>query len=124
MEESFYDQVGGQPFFERLVDAFYEGVARDEILRAMYPDDLVEPRRRLVMFLVQYWGGPSTYLHERGHPRLRLRHAPFHINVAARDAWIRAMDSAMESVRGEISDVQFAELDTYFDMVARQLRNA
>lgn len=118
-----YEQVGGQPFFERLVDAFYDAVENDEILRPMYPDDLVEPRRHLVIFLVQYWGGPTLYMQERGHPRLRMRHAPFRITKRARDAWLCAMNVALDSVRGELSEAQYAEMASYFDMAAHQLRN-
>lgn len=123
MEQSLYDQVGGEPFFERLVDAFYVVVESDEILRPMYPEDLTDSKRHLVLFLVQYWGGPRSYMDERGHPRLRMRHAPFEINKRARDAWLRAMSTALASVRSELSDEQFTEMTAYFDMAARQLRN-
>lgn len=123
MEQSLYDQVGGEPFFERLVDAFYVVVESDEILRPMYPEDLTDSKRHLVLFLVQYWGGPRSYMEERGHPRLRMRHAPFEINKRARDAWLRAMSTALASVRSELSDGQFNEMTAYFDMAARQLRN-
>ena len=83
--ETLYERVGGSAFFERLVDRFYDGVATDPELLALYPDadDLRGPRRRLTLFLIQYWGGPTTYSDERGHPRLRLRHAPFAIDSAA-----------------------------------------
>ncbi|NNN01243.1 MAG: globin [Acidimicrobiaceae bacterium] len=118
-----YDQIGGEPFFERLVGFFYDAVERDEVLRAMYPDDLSEAKHHLLMFLVQYWGGPRTYSEERGHPRLRMRHAPFRINRAARDGWLVAMGSALEAVRSELSDEQFAEMNDYFTSVAHQLRN-
>lgn len=118
-----FEQVGGQPFFERLVDAFYDEVESDELLRPMYPGELVEPKRHLVLFLAQYWGGPRTYQDERGHPRLRMRHAPFRITRRARDAWLAAMTTALQSVRGELTDEQFTEMTTYFDMVAHQLRN-
>ncbi len=123
METSLYDQVGGQPFFDRLVEAFYEAVEKDEILRPMYPDDLEESRRHLVIFLVQYWGGPTLYMEERGHPRLRMRHAPFRITKKARDAWLSAMNSALSSVRDELTEEQFVEMNSYFDMAAHQLRN-
>lgn len=123
METTLYDQVGGQPFFERLVEAFYVAVEADEILRPMYPDDLEDAKRHLVIFLVQYWGGPTTYMQERGHPRLRMRHAPFRITRRARDAWLAAMNSALASVRSELNDEQFAEMSSYFDMAAHQLRN-
>lgn len=123
MASTLYEQVGGRAFFERLVDGFYEAVERDEVLRAMYPPDLTESKRHLTLFLVQYWGGPSTYMEERGHPRLRMRHAPFRITKQARDAWITAMDAAMDSVREELRDDQFAELTSYFDVAASQMRN-
>jgi len=118
-----YEQVGGTPFFERLVDAFYVEVEHSEVLRPMYPDDLMDSRRHLVLFLSQYWGGPDTYMAERGHPRLRMRHAPFRITKKARDAWLEAMSTALSSLRGELSDEQFTEMNSYFDMAAHQLRN-
>lgn len=123
MAQTLYDQLGGEPFFVRLVKAFYEGVAADELLRAMYPDDLTESKRSLELFLMQYWGGPTTYMSERGHPRLRMRHAPFAITKRARDAWMTAMTNALTSVRDELSDEQYDELHAYFDMAAKQLRN-
>ena len=123
METTLYDQVGGEQFFVRLVDAFYEQVVNDEVLRPMYPDDLTESKHHLVLFLSQYWGGPPTYMQERGHPRLRMRHAPFRITKRARDAWLEAMNDALASVRTELTDEQFAEMEAYFDMAARQLRN-
>ena len=123
MDETLYDQVGGDRFFERLVEAFYGAVDLDEVLRPMYPDDLTESKRHLKLFLEQYWGGPDTYMKERGHPRLRLRHAPFRITKKARDAWLVAMTSALQSLRPELTDAQFTDLSAYFDMAAHQLRN-
>jgi len=123
MDESLFEQVGGESFFIQLVDAFYESVAVDETLRPMYPEDLTESKRHLSLFLIQYWGGPGTYQAERGHPRLRMRHAPFRITKTARDAWLRAMNSALASVRDQMSDDQFDEMTAYFDMAATQLRN-
>lgn len=123
MDQSLYEQVGGEPFFTRLVAAFYVGVENDEILRSMYPEDLTESKRHLVLFLVQYWGGPSTYMQERGHPRLRMRHAPFLINKQARDGWLVAMNNALDSVRAGLTDEQYDEMRAYFDMAARQMRN-
>ena len=123
MEESLFDQVGGESFFVRLVDAFYGAVESDETLRPMYPDDLTDARRHLTMFLIQYWGGPRTYQEERGHPRLRMRHAPFRVTKTARDAWLAAMNGALQSVRDELNDEQFEELTSYFTMAANQLRN-
>jgi len=93
-----YDAVGGQQFFVDLVDGFYAGVSVDALLRPMYPDDLTESRRHLTGFIIQYWGGPSTYSDERGHPRLRTRHAPFAIGDAERDAWLRHMLGSLEAV--------------------------
>ena len=97
--ETFYDQVGGHETFVKLVDAFYAGVAQDPVLRPMYPDeDLGPAAERLRMFLEQYWGGPTTYSQQRGHPRLRMRHAPFVVNVDARDRWLTHMRAAVESL--------------------------
>ena len=121
--DSLYEEVGPS-FFDSLVDAFYEVVARDEILRPMYPEELTDAKRHLTLFLVQYWGGPPTYSHERGHPRLRLRHVPFAITPAARDAWIAAMDVALDTVRDRVSTERLEELRAYLTSVARQLRNA
>ena len=96
-EPTFYEQVGGEPFFTALVDVFYREVANDAPLRALYPDeDLAEANERFRLFLMQYWGGPTTYSDERGHPRLRMRHAPYAIDVAMRDRWLRAMAIAVE----------------------------
>jgi hemoglobin len=123
VEESLFDQVGGEAFFVQLVDAFYAVVETDETLRPMYPDDLTDARRHLTLFLMQYWGGPRTYQDERGHPRLRMRHAPFRVTKTARDAWLAAMGAALEQMREQLSDEQFTELSSYFAMAANQLRN-
>ena len=98
-----HDAVGGEGFFAEVVDRFYEGVVDDPVLRPMYPEDLADSRRHLVLFLQQYWGGPGTYNEERGHPRLRRRHAPFVIDEAARDAWLRHMLGALDAVVAERS---------------------
>jgi hemoglobin len=90
----------------------------------MYPEDLTASKRHFTMFLIQYWGGPRTYQEERGHPRLRIRHAPFEITKSARDAWLRAMNTALDSVRGQLNGEQFDALTSYFQMAATQLRNA
>ena len=123
MEATFYDQVGGHAFFHRLVSNFYAEIETNELLRPMYPEDLSESKRHFEMFLEQYWGGPRTYSEERGHPRLRMRHAPFRINRAARDAWLEAMSTALESERSTLNEDQFNELHDYFDMAAHQMRN-
>jgi len=108
-------------FFVALVDAFYEGVAADAVLRPMYPDDLTESRRHLALFLAQYWGGPQTYSEERGHPRLRLRHMPFRVGVAERDHWLLHMAAAVE--RTTDSEAVRATLMNYFVAAAEHLRN-
>lgn len=96
---SFYEEVGGHATFERLVDAFYRGVADDEVLRPMYPEeDLGPAKERLTLFLAQYWGGPTTYSQGRGHPRLRMRHAAFHVNPDARDRWLAHMRAAVDEL--------------------------
>ena len=123
MDESFYDRVGGEPFFVDLVDAFYAGVEADPVLRNMYPEDLADSKRYLTLFLIQYWGGPTTYMAQRGHPRLRLRHEPFRINRGARDAWLDAMRAALESVADRLTGEDRASLWSYLETTAGQLRN-
>ena len=97
---TLFDAVGGEPTFRKLVDEFYAGVATDPLLRPMYPEEDLGPAAdRLRLFLMQYWGGPNTYSAQRGHPRLRMRHAPFRIGAAERDAWLRHMRRAVDSAR-------------------------
>ena len=120
--ESFYAKVGGMPFFIDLVEVFYVGVESDDILRPMYPEgDLGDARRHLALFLAQYWGGPTTYDQERGHPRLRMRHAVFVIDTHARDRWVTHMRAALDqrSLAPELD----TELWTYLESVARALIN-
>lgn len=121
-EVSLYELAGGMPFFETLVGRFYEGVAADADLRPIYPEpDLAGARHRLTLFLAQYWGGPRTYDDERGHPRLRMRHAPFAIGPAERDAWLGHMREAVASASPppEVA----ARLLAYFEMAAEAMRN-
>ncbi len=93
-----YDIIGSAGF-EKLVAGFYRRVATDDVLRPMYPEDDLEPaRRRLQLFLEQFFGGPTTYSQERGHPRLRMRHAPFKIDQAARNRWVELMSAALDEV--------------------------
>jgi len=99
MAESFYTAVGGHETFRRLVAAFYQGVADDPVLRPMYPEDDLGPAAdRLQMFLEQYWGGPTTYSEQRGHPRLRMRHAPFPVTHDARVRWLAHMRAAIDAL--------------------------
>ena len=117
-----YERVGGEEFFVTLVERFYLGVAGDPVLRPLYPDDLSEARAHLAAFLVQYWGGPATYSEARGHPRLRMRHAPFVIGPLERDAWLRHMDAALRAAA--LPEQDEAEFRSYFEMAARSLMNA
>jgi hemoglobin len=120
--QTLYEGAGGMAFFEALVARFYDGVATDPTLRADYPDeDLSGARHRLTLFLAQYWGGPSVYDDERGHPRLRMRHAPFAIGPAERDAWLRVMREAI-AWADPPSEVA-TRLHAYFDMAAEAMRN-
>ena len=88
-QQTFYDAIGGHDTIKLIVDTFYEGVETDEVLRPLYPEEDLGPANvRFRMFLEQYWGGPTTYSDERGHPRLRMRHAPFEVTIEARDRWL------------------------------------
>ena len=117
-----YDVVGGMSAFEALVDRFYEGVVADEVLRPMYvEEDLTGAKRRLALFLAQYWGGPTTYLEERGHPRLRMRHAAYPIDESMRDRWLSHMNAALDAV-STAADV-VGEMRDYFVRAANHLRN-
>jgi hemoglobin len=118
-----FDAVGGMPFFERLVDAFYRRVERDDLLLATYPvpTDLRDARRKLTLFLAQYWGGPSTYHEERGHPALRMRHAPFAIDEDVAGRWLTHMREALEEL--DPPEPSRTELLEYFSMAAPALRN-
>jgi hemoglobin len=123
--DALFDRVGGEPFFRDLVDRFYLGVAGDPLLRPLYPNELSESSAHLALFLMQYWGGPGTYSEQRGHPRLRMRHAPFVIGPAERDAWLRHMNDALSGLQGEsrISEVDADELRAYLEMAANTLVN-
>ena len=116
-----YEAVGGQAFFDELVNRFYDGVESDTLLRPMYPDDLSPSRAHLAGFLAQYWGGPPDYSRRRGHPRLRMRHASFAIGVDERNAWMRHMVAALRSMQmpSEVREAMVA----YFDNAATHLIN-
>jgi hemoglobin len=122
-EAMLYDRVGGMDFFVRLVDEFYSGVVTDEVLWPLYPDqaDLDGAKHRLTLFLAQYWGGPTTYMEERGHPKLRMRHMPFHVGPLERDRWLVHMAKAVEQSIDD--DAIRAELMAYFVPAAEHLRN-
>ena len=122
MSENFYERFGGAQTFEKLVHSFYQNVKKDPLLSPMYPDnDFDGAERRLRMFLEQYWGGPHTYSDERGHPRLRMRHAPFAIGVPERDAWLACMKPAVEELR--LSEELHSELWGYLEGAATFMIN-
>lgn len=124
---SLFSRVGGTAFFDQLVAAFYAGVATDEVLAPLYPErpDFGPAQRRLSLFLAQYWGGPHTYLDERGHPRLRMRHLPFRVGPLERDRWLVHMAAAVEQTCRTLpdGDAIAAELMAYFVPAAEHLRN-
>lgn len=120
--DSFHALVGGSETFRRLVDAFYAGVAQDPLLKPMYPEeDLGPAAERLRMFLEQYWGGPTTYSEQRGHPRLRMRHHPYKVNPEARDRWLAHMRAALDSL--ELPPLQHATLWDYLERAAHAMVN-
>ena len=124
-EPTFFDEIGGLPVVERIVARFYEGVATDPILRPMYPEeDLADgsAERRLAMFLAQYWGGPTTYSQERGHPRLRMRHAPFAVTPKAREAWLTHFRAGLDEAA--LTPEQDAKFWGYVTYAAEFMLNA
>ena len=119
---TFFEEVGGSETFAELVSIFYANVSVDPILHPMYPaEDLKGAAKRLQMFLEQYFGGPTTYSDERGHPRLRMRHAGFHINPAAETAWLSCMETAVQGL--QIEQGKKDQLWAYFTMAAESLIN-
>ena len=121
--QTFYEAVGGEETFTRLVHRFYQEVAADPMLRAVYPaKDLGPAEEHLRLFLIQYWGGPTTYNELRGHPRLRMRHVRFHIGEAERDAWLRHMRTALDEL--SLDEALDAQLWDYLVMAAHSLVNA
>ncbi|MGW7294784.1 globin [Streptomyces xiamenensis] len=120
--ETFYERVGGEPTFRTLVKRFYQGVADDPLLRPMYPEEDLGPAEdRFALFLMQYWGGPRTYSDNRGHPRLRMRHAPFTVDRAAHDAWLRHMRDAIDTL--DLAEEDEAELWRYMVYAAGSMIN-
>lgn len=121
-DRSAFERWGGEPFFTTLVDRFYVGVASDPLLRPLYPDDLTESKAHLALFLMQYWGGPRDYSDQRGHPRLRMRHARFVIGPAQAEAWLAHMTTAVQ--QSGLPDADQSELLDYLTMAANTLVNA
>jgi len=120
---SFYDQVGGHETFRKLVHEFYAGVAGDPELRALYPeDDLGPAEMRFRMFLEQYWGGPSTYSQQRGHPRLRMRHHPFKVTPTQRDRWLKHVMAAVDTL--DLAPANDLILRDYLDRAAHSMVNS
>jgi hemoglobin len=121
-ESSFFSEVGGHATFEKLTHAFYRDVADDPVLRPMYPEEDLEPARlRLQLFLEQYWGGPTEYSDTRGHPRLRMRHMPFHINAEARERWLVHMTAAIASL--DLAPLHEEAMLDYVDRAAHAMTN-
>lgn len=119
----FYAEVGGSATFDKIVSRFYEEVAGDPVLRPLYPEEDLGPAEdRLRMFLEQYWGGPRTYSDQRGHPRLRMRHAPFKVGPIERDSWLRCMRIAVDEAG--LDDAHRAMLWQYLEMAAASMVNS
>lgn len=116
-----FEQAGGAPAFRRLVEAFYARVERDPLLRPLFPADLEPGKEHQYLFLVQYFGGPAAYAERRGHPRLRLRHAPFPIGPAERDAWLAHMLAALDEVA--IPEPARSAMRAYFELAAPAMMN-
>ncbi|MDR6173271.1 hemoglobin [Nocardioides zeae] len=122
MTTTFYDEIGGEPTIRAIVHRFYEGVATDPLLRPMYPEeDLGPAEERFRLFLVQYWGGPSTYSETRGHPRLRMRHAPYAVTPAAAERWLVHFRAGLDSV--ELTEEQDAQFWAYVTHAAQFMVN-
>ena len=121
---SLFEAVGGSQFFDRLVERFYEGVATDDVLLPLYPEqsDLSGAKERLTLFLQQYWGGPTTYSDERGHPRLRQRHFPFVIGELERDRWMVHMMAAVDELSP--NDSVHQQLAEYMAMASTAMINS
>jgi hemoglobin len=121
--QDFYTEVGGEPVFRKIVARFYEQVRDDEVLRPLYPEEDLGPAEdRLRMFLEQYWGGPRTYSDQRGHPRLRMRHAPFRVGPVEHDAWLRCMRVAVDEAG--LSEVHRRALWAYLEYAAASMVNS
>jgi hemoglobin len=123
VSSTFYDEIGGEATITRIVASFYRGVADDEVLRPLYPeDDLGPAEERFRLFLMQYWGGPTTYSDRRGHPRLRMRHAPFAVTPVAKDHWLACFRVALDEV--DLSPEQDAQFWDYVTHAAQFMVNS
>ena len=121
--DTLYQRAGGTPFFEALVGSFYAGVAADPVLRAIYPEpDLADAERRLRLFLIQYWGGPTTYGDTRGHPRLRMRHAPFEVTPTAAQHWLTHFRAGLDAA--DLTPEQDARFWDYVTHAAQFMVNS
>lgn len=120
-QPTVFEAVGGWPWFVSLIEEFYDRVDTDSVLRPLYPEDLTDSRQHMVGFLGQYWGGPDTYSQQRGHPRLRMRHAPFAIGTAERDAWLGHMLAAVD-VSNADAEIKQRMID-YFEMASTHMIN-
>jgi hemoglobin len=124
-QQTFYERVGGHETFVLLVSEFYRGVATDEPLKALYPEeDLGPAEERLRMFLEQYWGGPTTYSEQRGHPRLRMRHAPYRVTPDQRDRWLRHMNHAIDTITDRLDAMDEHQMRAYMAHAAQAMVNA
>jgi len=120
---TFYDEIGGMETIRAIVDRFYEGVATDELLRPMYPEDELGPAaERLTLFLAQYWGGPTAYSEARGHPRLRMRHAPFAVTHEAKEHWLEHFKAGLDSV--DLTPEQYSTFWDYATHAAQFMVNS
>jgi hemoglobin len=119
---TFYDEIGGAPTIHKIVSVFYAGIATDELLRPMYPEDLAPAEERFFMFLCQYWGGPTTYSEQRGHPRLRMRHVTFKVDEQARDHWLGHFREGLDAV--ELTPEQDEQFWAYAQHAANFMMNA
>lgn len=121
--QTFYERVGGHQTFVQLVRQFYRGVAGDEPLKALYPEeDLGPAEERLRLFLEQYWGGPKTYSEHRGHPRLRMRHMPYAVTPTQRDRWLRHMSAAIDTLH--LDPINDQQMRAYMEHAANFMVNA
>ncbi|AWB91664.1 globin [Aeromicrobium chenweiae] len=122
-EQTFYEAIGGHDTIKQIVDTFYEGVATDEVLRPLYPEeDLAPAAHRFTMFLEQYWGGPTTYSEQRGHPRLRMRHISFVVDERARDHWLMHFRAALD--KAALSPEHDAQFWAYVQHAAQFMVNS